>query len=163
MHKYVRKWVFQSKNKPKYFRNQLKDRINSFVAAVNLPSVKENFKYCIDCIYEIKFAKFRISKVVTLVNNFINDISAMDNNKEIRQKILKAKLFVSVHIFKAMLPILTTFNIFRFLNCLIYLLVTLGFGKITKVVGTVTAIHINKLLKNYLILKSILEDFIPII
>ena len=87
----------------------------------------------------------------------------MDNNKEIRQKILKAKLFVSVHIFKATLPILTTFNIFRFLNCLIYLLVTLGFWKITKVVGTVTAIHINKLLKNYLILKSILEDFIPII
>ena len=115
----MRKWVFQSKNKPKYFWNQLKDCINSFVAAVNLPSVKANFKYCIDCIYEIKFAKFKISIVVTLVNNFMIDIPAMDNNKEIRQKILKAKLFASIHIFKAMLPILTksfAFNIFRFLK-----------------------------------------------
>ena len=49
----------------------------------------------------------------------MNDIPAMDNNKEIRQKILKAKLFASIHIFKAMLPILTksfAFNIFRFLK-----------------------------------------------
>ena len=46
-------------HKSNYFWNQLKDCINSFVVEVNLPSAKANFNYCLDCIYEIKFAKFR--------------------------------------------------------------------------------------------------------
>ena len=43
-----------------------------------------------------------------------NDISAMDNNKSIRQfsnlKILRAKLFVSIHIFQAMLQVKNYFK-----------------------------------------------------